>query len=163
MYYRFGKAIYFLSVLVFVFFLLYFYSAMPEQVGLSVDENGSVNRSWEKSTFFYGMVTFFLILNAATLFLPKSLETKTNRKLHKIFPIGDPFRDYLLTWFYSFGGLVNLSLGLAALYVHAINNQEEIAASSYNFWFYLTPVLVLFWVIALFVLILGKFKSIQRS
>lgn len=163
MYYRFGKAIYFLSVLVFVSFLLYFYSAMPEQVGLSVDESGSVNRSWEKGTFFYGMVIFFLILNAATLFLPKSLETKTNRKLHKIFPIGDPFRDYLLTWFYSFGGLINLSLGLAALYVHAINNQEEIAASSYNFWFYLMPVLVLVWVIALFVLILGKFKSIQRS
>lgn len=163
MYYRFGKAIYFLSVLVFIFFLLYFYSAMPEKVGLSVDENGLVNRSWQKSTFFYGMVAFFLIFNAATLFLPKSLETKTNRKLHRIFPIGDPYRDYLLTWFYSFGGLINLSLGLGALYVHAINNQEEISASSFSFWFYLMPVLLVLWVIALFVLILGKFKSIQRS
>lgn len=163
MYYRFGKAIYFISVLVFIFFLLYFYSAMPDQVGISLDESGTLDRSWEKGTFFYGMIAFFLFLNAATLFPPKSLETKTNRKLHRIFPIGDPYRDYLLTWFYSFGSLINLSLALAALYVHAINNQEEIAASSYNFWFYLMPVLLLIWVIALFVLLSGKFKALQRS
>jgi hypothetical protein len=163
MYYRFGKAIYFLSVLVFVFTLLYFYSAMPERIGIGLNEEGVIDRSWEKGTFFYAMTAFFMVMNLTTLFLPKSLETKTNRKLHRIFPIGDPYRDYLLTWFYSFGGIINISLSFASLYVHAVNNQEEIAASSYNFWFYLMPILLVVWVIALFVLLTGKFKAIQKS
>ncbi|MBC6366119.1 DNA topoisomerase IV [Algoriphagus sp. AK58] len=163
MYYRFGKAFYFVSILAFVFFLLYFYSAMPEQVGISVDETGIVNRDWEKGTFFYAMIATFLIFNAATLFTPKSLETKTNKKMHRIFPVGDPYRDYILAWFYSFGALINLSLGLLVFYVHAINNQEEIAASSFSFWFFLMPSLLFVWVVMLFVLLVGKFKSVQRS
>jgi len=163
MYYRFGKAFYFVSILVFIFFLLYFYSAMPDQVGISMDESGAINRDWEKGDFFYGMITFFVILNAITLYTPKSLETKANKKMHRIFPIGDPYRDYILAWFYSFGGIVNLSLGILALYVHAINNQEEIGATSYNLWFFLMPILLVVWVVALFVLLVGKFKAVQRS
>lgn len=163
MYYRFGKAFYFVSIIAFIFFLLYFYSAMSEQVGLSIDESGVVNRDWDKSTLFYTMIGAFLILNAVTLFTPKSLETKTNKKMHRIFPIGDPYRDYILGWFYSFGGLINLSLGLMVFYVHAINNQEEIAASSFSFWFFLMPSLLFVWVVGLFVLLVGKFKSVQRS
>jgi len=163
MYYRFGKAFYFFSVLIFVFSLLYFYSAMPEQVGISMDESGAVVRSWEKGTLFYLMIAFFLVVNAAALYLPKSLETKANKKMHRIFPIGDPYRDYILTWFYSFGGLINLSLALSSLFVHSINNQEELATSSFNFWFYLMPILLLVSVIVLFVLLTGKFKSLQRA
>ncbi len=136
---------------------------MPEQVGISVDETGIVNRDWEKGTFFYAMIATFLIFNAATLFTPKSLETKTNKKMHRIFPVGDPYRDYILAWFYSFGALINLSLGLLVFYVHAINNQEEIAASSFSFWFFLMPSLLFVWVVMLFVLLVGKFKSVQRS
>lgn len=163
MYYRFGKAFYFLSILLFVFFLLYFYSALSETVGLSIDDTGTVNRIWEKGTFFYGMVAAFLILNAVTLYLPKSLETKTNKKLHRIFPIGDPYRDYFLTWFYSFGGVVNMSLALLVFFVHSINNQDVIATSQFNFFFYLLPALLAVWVIGLFVLLAGKFKQIQKG
>ena len=163
MYYRFGKAFYFFSILIFIFLLLYFYSAMPEQVGISIDDRGTINRDWEKGTFFYGMIAIFVILNVITMFTPKSLETKANKKMHRIFPIGDPYRDYILAWFYSFGGIINLSLGILSLYVHAINNQEEIGASSYNLWFYLMPILLLVWVIVLFILLVGKFKAVQRS
>ncbi|GAB3226501.1 DNA topoisomerase IV [Algoriphagus aestuariicola] len=163
MYYRFGKVFYFTSILLFVFFLLYFYSALTETIGLSVDENGTVARTVDKSSFFYGTVAIFLILNAFTLFTPKSLETKSNKKLHRIFPIGDPFRDYLLTWFYSFGGIINLSLALLVFFVHSINNQEVIASSQFNFFFYLMPLLLAIWVIGLAVLLVGKFKQIQKG
>lgn len=163
MYYRFGKAFYFVSILAFIFFLLYFYSAMPEQIGISIDEGGVLNRDWDKGTFFYGMIAVFLVLNAVTIYTPKSLETKANKKMHRIFPIGDPYRDYLLAWFYSFGGVINLSLAILSLYVHAINNQEEIGASSYNLWFFLMPALLAVWVVALFVLLIGKFKAVQRA
>jgi hypothetical protein len=163
MYYRFGKVFYFTSILLFVFFLLYFYSALSETVGLSIDEDGTLNRNMEKGTFFYGMVAVFLVLNAVTIFIPKSLETKTNRKMHRIFPIGDPYRDYILTWFYSFGGIINLSLALVVFFVHSINNQEVIATSQFNFFFYLMPALLVLWVIGLVVLLGGKFKQIQKG
>ncbi len=163
MYYRFGKVFYFTGVLFFVFFLLYFYSALAETVGLSIEEDGTIIRNVEKGTFFYGMVAAFLILNAITLFTPKSLETKTNKKMHRIFPIGDPFRDYILTWFYSFGGIINFSLALVVFFVHSINNQEVIATRQFNFFFYLMPALLALWVIGLVVLLVGKFKQIQKE
>jgi hypothetical protein len=162
MYYRFGKAFYFISILLFIFFLLYFYSALPETVGLSIDENGTINRDWEKGTFFYGMVAAFVIFNGIILYPPKSLETKSNKKLHRIFPIGDPYRDYFLAWFYSFGGVVNLSLALLVFFVHSINNQEEISSSQFDFFFYLLPAFLVVWVIGLFVLLIGKFKQVQN-
>ena len=163
MYYRFGKAFYLLSVLVFVFTLLYFYSALPERIGLSVEEEGTVVRDWEKGSFFYGMIAAFILLNAVVIFPPKSLETKSSKKLNRIFPKGDPFRDYLLAWFYSFGGLVNFSLGLLVFYVHAINNRDEFSADGLSAFFYLIPGLLLLWVIGLFVLMTAKFKTLQKS
>ena len=161
MYYRFGKVFYFFSVLVFLFALLYFYAALPEQIGFRFDDQGILLRDFAKSTFFYGLAFGFLVLNLVTIYTPKTLETKANRKLHRLFPIGDPYRDYLLTWFYSFGGWVNLSLSLAAVFVHAINNQEIISASVYHLWFLLMPVVLFVWVGALFVLLFKKFKSTQ--
>jgi hypothetical protein len=163
MYYRFGKAFYYFSILAFIFLLLYFYSALPEKVGIGLDENGDLERVWSKGTFFYGMIGAFIVLNLVVLFPPKSLETKGHKKLHRVFPIGDPFRDYLLTWFYSFGGVINLSLGLLVFYIHSINNQEVIASSEFNFWFYLMPIILFVWVIGLFLLFIGKFKSVKRS
>lgn len=163
MIYRFGKAFYYLSVLAFIFFLLYFYSALPEMVGIGISDAGEVNREWEKGTFFYGMIGSFIVLNLVTLFTPKSLETKANKKLHRLFPIGDVYRDYLLGWFYSFAGWINLSLAVLVLYVHSINNQEEITVSSFTFWFYILPSLLFIWVIGLFILLVGKFKSVQAS
>lgn len=163
MYYRFGKAFYFFSILLFIFILLYFYSALPETVGLGVNENGSVDKTLDKGTFFYGMVAAFVIFNAITLFPPKSLETKSNKKLHRIFPVGDAYRDYFLTWFYSFGGILNLSLALLVFFIHAINNQDEIAPSQFSFFFYIMPVVLLVWVIGFFVLLMGKFKQVQKG
>lgn len=163
MYYRFGKVFYFTSVLLFIFFLLYFYSALAEKVGLGIDEGGSINKVLGKGTFFYGMVIAFVVLNAITLFTPKSLETKANKKLHRIFPIGDPYRDYILAWFYSFGGIINVSLALVAFFVHSINNQDVIASSQFNFFFYLMPSLLVLWVIALVLLLTGKFKQVQKG
>lgn len=163
MYYRFGKAFYFISVLLFIFFLVYFYSALTETIGLGLDESGSLMRTWGRDNFFFAMIAAFVILNFVTLFTPKSLETKTNKKLHRIFPIGDPYRDYLLTWFYSFGGIINLSLALLVFFVHSINNQEVIAANQFTFFFYLMPAMLFIWVIGLFALLIGKFKQVQKG
>jgi len=163
MLYRFGKAFYFLTLFGFIFFLLYFYSAMSETVGYRLDENGSVIDKISKETFFYGMIGIFVILNALVLLPPKLLETKMHRGLHRIFPVGDDYRDYFLGWFYSFGGILNLSFSMMVFYTHAINNQEEIAANQFSFFFYLIPSLLIIWIIGLFVILAGKFKQIQQQ
>jgi hypothetical protein len=163
MYYRFGKAIYLFGVLLFVFVLLYFYSALPERVSVQMDSLG--NSSWdiEKGVFFYVMIFCFVLLNGLVLLPPKLLETKSHQGLRRIFPVGDVFRDYFLTWFYSFGFIINLSLGLMVFYAHSINNQNEIASSDYNVFFYSIPVLFLVWVIGFFLILLGKFKQVQQN
>ncbi|WPR77434.1 DNA topoisomerase IV [Algoriphagus sp. NG3] len=163
MYYRFGKAFYFLSVAFFIFLLLYFYSAMPEQVGYSFDENGLSRDRLSKSSLFYGMIALFIVMNVILLLPPKLLETGNHKGLTRIFPKGDTYRDYYLAWFYSFGGMLNMSLAMLVFYTHAINNQEEIAASQYTFFFYLFPALFVVWVIGLFAILAGKFKQVKNK
>ncbi len=163
MYYRFGKAFYFLSVALFIFLLLYFYSAMPEQVSYSFDENGLSGDRLSKSSFFYGMIALFIILNVVVLLPPKLLETGNHKGLGRIFPKGESYRDFFLAWFYSFGGMLNMSLVMLVFYTHAINNQEEIGASQFKFFFYLFPALFVLWVIGLFAILAGKFNQVKNK
>lgn len=163
MYYRFGKVFYFFSILLFLLTLLFWYAALPAMVGFQVDELGTVIQEFEKSSFFYTMAATFLILNLLVMYLPKSLETKANRKLHRFFPLGDPFRDYLLLWFYSFGGWVNLGLVLTGLFVHVINKQDDLGIEAYRLWFFLLPLVLMSWIIGLFVLLVKKFKTAQQA
>lgn len=163
MFYRFGKAIYFISVLLFVFALLYFYSALPESVSYQIDEVGNSNGDLEKGTFFYLMIALFVICNGMVLLPPKLLETKSHTGLGRIFPVGDDYRDYFLGWFYSFGAILNMSLGLMVFYTHSINNQNEIASKEFNIFFYMIPVLFLVWIVGLFLILMGKFKQVQTK
>lgn len=161
MYHRFGKAFYYLSIVIFLFLLLYFYSAMSEQVVYSLGESESGGNSVGKNTLFYLLIGVFIVLNVAAIFPAKMLETKTHQKLHRIFPLGDPYRDYILTWFYSFGGVLNVSLGIMTFYFHAINNQEGISSDYFTFFFYLIPVLLVGWIIGLFALFAGKANQLK--
>lgn len=163
MYYRFGKAIYFISVLLFMFVLLYFYSALPELVSYQIDEVGNSSAGLEKGTFFYLMIALFVICNGMVLLPPKLLETKSHTGLRRIFPVGDHYRDYFLGWFYSFGAILNMSLGLMVFYTHSINNQNEIASEEFNIFFYMIPVLFLVWIVGLFLILMGKFKQVQTK
>lgn len=163
MYYRFGKFFYFVSIFLFLFFLLYFYAAMTDQITYQLGESGETISTIEKNSFFYAMVASFVLLNAFVMIPPKMLETKTSKKLHQLFPVGDTYRDYLLTWFYSFGGVINFSLAIVVFYIHSINNQEEIGADQFSFIFYLIPVMLVIWIIALFLLFAGKAKRLQKD
>lgn len=163
MYYRFGKTFYYFSILIFLFLLLYFYSAMSDQVLYSLSESVNGGEKIGKDLLFYGLIGVFMVLNAIAIFPAKALETKSHQKMHRIFPIGDPYRDYILTWFYSFGGVLNVSLGIMAFYFHAINNQEGISASSFSVFFYLIPILLVAWIVGLFVLFVGKAKQLKSG
>src|SRR5690606_6756289 len=105
----------------------------------------------------------FIIVNVIILLPPKLLETKNHQGLTRIFPIGDKFRDYYLGWFYSFGGILNMSLGMLVFYTHAVNNRVGVAASQFNFFFYLVPGLIAVWVFGLFAILMGKFNQVKNN
>ncbi|WP_297336056.1 DNA topoisomerase IV [Algoriphagus sp.] len=161
MYHRFGKAFYYFSIFIFLFLLLYFYSAMSEQVIYNLGESESGGGRIGKDSLFYGLIGAFILFNVIAIFPAKMLETKTHQKMHRIFPLGDPYRDYMLTWFYSFGGVLNVSLGIMTFYFHAINNQEGISSDYFNVFFYLIPVLLVVWIIGLVALFVGKAKQLK--
>lgn len=163
MYYRFGKVFHFLSVLLFIFSFLYIYSALNELVVLEISEEGEVVKSIGKNTFFYSGLLIFSILNVTLLTPAKLIEHQSTKNLKRLFPIGDEFRDYMLTWIYSFVGIINFSLSIMSLFVHSINNQNEISTGSFAFFFYLIPIFFVVWVIGLFWILLKKFTAIQKN
>ncbi|MFD2201126.1 DNA topoisomerase IV [Shivajiella indica] len=163
MYYRFGKVFHFLSVLLFIFSFLYTYSSLSELVVLEFNDEGVAVKSMGKNAFFYTGLIIFIILNILLLTPAKLIEQQSTKNLKRLFPIGDRFRDYMLTWIYSFVGIVNLSLSILGLFVHSINNQNEISTGSFAFFFYLIPIFFVVWIIGLFRILLKKFTSIQTT
>jgi hypothetical protein len=146
----------------FIFAFLYTYSALPDLVGFEQDETGEFTKSGTKSTFFYIGIIVFGLLNLLLALPAKMIEKQSTPNLKRLFPKGDTHTDYLVAWMYSFIGVINISLCIMSLFVHAINNQNEIGTSSFSFFFYLVPVLFVVWIIGLFWILLGKFKSIQK-
>ncbi|RZS97439.1 DNA topoisomerase IV [Cecembia calidifontis] len=161
MYYRFGKAFHFLSVLFFLVSFLYIYSALPEVVTYELNEEGVGQKFMTKGTFFYSGIIFFLILNLILITPGKMIENQSTPNFKRLFPTGDQFRDYILTWIYSFVGVINVSLSILALFIHSINNQNEIASGDFAFFFYLIPIFFVVWIVALFWILFKKFNSIQ--
>lgn len=163
MYFRFGKVFHFLTVLLFLFTFLYFYSAMPEFIAYELDENGYATKEISKNTYFYIGIILFGILNFSLITPAKMIENKSTKTFRQLFPTGDFFRDYMLAWIYSFSGVINISLAIMSLFIHAINNQNEITSENYSFFFYLIPILFGVWIIALFWILLQKFNAIKNN
>jgi len=163
MYYRFGKVFHFLSVLVFIFVFLYTYAALPDLVAYEMNSQGEISKIMSKDTFFYVGIILFILLNVILITPGKLIENQSTINLKRLFPIGDIFRDYMLTWIYSFVGIINISLCIMSLFVHSLNNQNEISSGEFNFFFYLIPVFFVVWIGGLFWILVKKFKSLQSN
>ncbi|WP_373496839.1 DNA topoisomerase IV [Aquiflexum sp.] len=163
MYYRFGKVFHFLSVLIFIFVFLYTYAALPDLVVYEIDSQEGLSKIISKNTFFYAVIILFVVLNIILITPGKLIENQSTKNLSKIFPVGDVYRDYILTWIYSFVGIINISLSILCIFVHSINNQNEISSGDFNFFFYLIPVFFVVWIVGLFWILFQKFKSLQSN
>ncbi|MFD2036151.1 DNA topoisomerase IV [Belliella marina] len=163
MYYRFGKVFHFISVLIFTFSFLYIYASLSEIVAYQLDENGGFLKSVPKETFFYSGIILFIILNVIMIVPGKMIENGSTVSLKRIFPKGEYLTDVMIAWIYSFGGIINISLMIMALFVHSINNQNEISSNQFSFFFYLIPVLLVIWIGGLFWILVQKFKSVQSN
>lgn len=161
MYYRFGKVFHFISVLIFVLSFLYIYASLSEVVAYQLDENGGFLKSVPKETFFYTGIILFILLNVLMITPGKLIENQSTPNLKRIFPKGDKMSDFMLAWIYSFVGIINISLMIMTLFVHSINNQNEISSGQFSIFFYLVPILIVIWITGLFWILIQKFKSIQ--
>lgn len=163
MYTRFAKVFYFLSIGLFLFLLLYVYAALPEFATYVVNEAGMPLKQVSKDSFFYGTVSLFLVYNLLLIIPAKLIEMKINVSLKRLFPVGDPYRDKILSWIYSFIGILNIAIAVLVFYIHSLSNQNEISSSEFSFFFYLAPVLMLVWVLVLFYLLAGKMKQVRTG
>ncbi|SHN25925.1 hypothetical protein SAMN04488057_11478 [Cyclobacterium lianum] len=163
MYTRFAKVFYFLSIGLFLFLLLYVYAALPEFATYAVNDLGMPQKQVSRDAFFYISIVFFLIFNLLLVIPAKLIEMKISLTLKRLFPVGDPYRDKILAWIFSFTGILNLASAALVFYVHSLSNQNEISSSEFNFFFYLAPLLLLVWIMVLVFLLTGKMKQVKSG
>ncbi len=163
MYARLSKAFYFLSVVFFLIAFMYMYSASPEFVTYELSDRGLPLKQLSKDSFFYLTVALFLVSNVLLILPAKLVEMQYTLTLKRVFPKGDPFREQVLSWIYSFTGIVNISTVALVFYLYSITNQHEIKSEEFNVFFYLVPALFVAWIVALFVILAVKIKQVRSG
>ncbi|GAB3658531.1 hypothetical protein GCM10028791_31570 [Echinicola sediminis] len=142
---------------------MYIYSALPEQVSFELDAEGSPLKVIGRDTFFYMGIGAFVILNVLLVTPAKMIESKATFNIRKLFQNGDPFKDHMLTWIYSFVAIINVSIVIVSLYIHGLNGDIDTFGKPSGFGLYLLPVFFLAWIIALFVILSTKMKAIKSN
>jgi len=160
---RFAKAFHLLSVLSFIIIFMYIYSALPEKVSFELDTEGNPLKVIGRDAFFYIGIGAFIILNVILVTPAKMIENKSTVNIRKLFQIGDPFRENMLTWIYSFVSIINVSIVIVSLYIHGLNGYLEETGKPSAFGLYLLPVFFLVWIIALFVILSKKMKAVKSN
>ena len=108
MYSRFGKVFHFLSILIFLVVFLYIYALLPQTVAYEIDPAGYTIQRGSRDGFFFMGMGLFLLSNFLILFPAKLIERQSMKSLRKLFPIGDPVSDNMLSWLYSFTGIIKI-------------------------------------------------------
>lgn len=156
---RFAKAFYFLSVMFFVIAFLYIYASLPESVVYEMGDFGSQDKQLSKDSFFFTAIAAFVVLNLLVILPAKMIENQSVPRLRILFKVGDPFREHMLSWVYSFSGVINISLLIMAFYMIRLNSPDGIGQGGIGFIFYLIPLFFVLWVLALFVILGKKIKQ----
>ena len=163
MYSRFGKVFHFLSILIFLVAFLYIYASLPQTVAYEIDPAGYTIQQGSRDGFFFMGMGLFLLANFLIVFPAKLIERQSVKNIRKLFPIGDPVSDNMLSWLYSFTGIINICLGILAYYIYRINEVEWSISGGSVILFYSIPVLLMVWLLGLFVLMGQKIKQLQGA
>ncbi|WP_158857086.1 DNA topoisomerase IV [Lunatibacter salilacus] len=163
MYRRLSKAFYVLTILLFLIVFLYIYSASPEFVTYELSDRGLPLKQFAKETFFYLFIGVFLVVNVLLILPAKMIEMEYTPMLRRVFPRGEGFRDHVLSWFYSFAAVLNISTVILIFYLHSITNQNEISSSEFNFFFYLIPVFIVVWIIGFFYILAKRIRQVKTT
>ena len=69
----------------------------------------------------------------------------------------------MLTWIYSFVGIINVSIIVVAVYIFQLNGVIEETGRPSGFGLYVLPVLFVIWMVLLFVLLTKKMRTVQSG
>src|SRR5690554_1284372 len=163
MYTRLAKAFYFITVIFFILAFLYIYASLPQNVIYEAGIPGEPHKQVNQDTFFFVTVGVFVVLNLLPILPAKMVENQTVQSFRRFFKVGDIFREHMLSWIYSFAGIFNITLAILLLYILKINVLEGSANNALAFIFYLVPLLLLVWIVALFILLGKKIKQMEIS
>jgi len=163
MYTRLAKAFYFLTVTFFIIAFLYIYASLPQNVVYEAGGTGPLDKQVSQDAFFFVSVAVFLVLNLLLVIPAKMIENQTIQSFKRFFRVGDAFRENMLSWIYSFAGIFNINLAILLVYILKINVMDGPASENLAFIFYLVPLLLMVWVIALFILLGKKIKQMEIS
>ena len=163
MYSRFGKVFHFLSILIFLVVFLYIYASLPQTVAYEIDPAGYTIQQGSRDGFFFMGMGLFLLSNFLIIFPAKLIERQSIKSFRKLFPAEDPVSDNMLSWMYSFTGIINISLSILTYYIYRINEVEGSISGGSVLLFYSIPVLLMVWVLGLLVLMGQKIKQVQGA
>lgn len=163
MYTRLAKAFYFITAILFIVTFLYIYAALPESVAYELNESGSLLKGMSRDSLFFVSMGIFVGLNLILVIPAKMVENQVLGRTKTLFKTGSSFRESLLIWVYSFGGIINLNLILLVFYILRINNFGGNESSGFDILYYFIPFLLAGWVVALFILLGKKIQQVQDS
>lgn len=163
MYTRLAKAFYFITVVFFIIAFLYIYASLPKNVAYEVSGAGQPIKQINQDTFFFVSIAVFVVLNLLIIIPAKMVENQTLNSFRKLFRIGDTFREYMVSWIYAFAGIFNINLAILVFYILKINVLDGSGGTEIAFIFYLGPLFLLLWIIALFILLGKKIKQMEIS
>jgi hypothetical protein len=163
MYTRLAKVFYFVTAILFIVTFLYIYAALPERVAYELNESGNLQKGMSRDNLFFVAMAIFVGLNLILVIPAKMVENQVLTRVRNLFKKGSAFRESLLIWVYSFGGIVNLNLILLVFYILRINNFGGNEASGFDILYYFTPLLLVGGIIALFILLGKKIQQVQDS
>lgn len=161
MYSRLAKVFYFLTTAFFIIAFLYIYALLPEQISYEVRVGEIPTDQISRDTYFFISMALFVVLNLLIIVPAKMIENQAGERFRKVFRIGDPFRDHMIAWIYSFSGILNINLAIMAFFILRINNLSGIGSGLIEFIFYLAPLFFLIWIVFLFIILGKKIKKIQ--
>lgn len=163
MYIRSGKVFYFITVVFFILALLYIYASLPEKVAYEVSDLDVPVKDIGLDAFFFISMGIFVALNLIIILPAKAVENQTWVKVRNLFQKGSSFREYMLAWAYSFAGIFNVNLLALVFYISGLNSFVKSESKSFDFMYYVAPLILMLWIIALFILLGKKIQQFQTD
>lgn len=156
---RFAKALWMLSMVVFLVSLLYIYTKLPPFIALTSDISAFNFLNFPKSDFFYGVLIIFIISNLAWYLIAKRLSGFSNFKSNgNTFMTNDKIHN-LINWLNSFSFIINCLIIVSIFFIWVSISETKNGINLLSTGIYSFLGLIVFWLLLLGYLIVKKEKS----
>lgn len=154
-----AKALHTFSLLIFIVYLLYSYAGLPDPVGYDFDANGLPLSTLSKTVYFYSALGIFILFNLIFLVLGRGIEANVFKSLKQYIGVDYTFKKNLISWIYSFGGILNFFLAIILFFFSLLNTTESFDINYFTWLIYVGPILFTVWIVMLFSIFFKKVKS----